>query len=500
VLQNKSQLPRRLNELDSNRIQAKDNMVTDYYSLTEQPFGVTPDTRYLYLSPTHREALASLLYGVQTGRGFMSIIAKPGMGKTTLLFQLLQQLKHSARTVFLFQTLCSPVDLLRSLLRDLGMEAHGDLPEMHSQLNECLLTESRRGKQVVVVIDEAQNLSDEAFELLRMLSNFETPHQKLTQIILAGQPQLAEKLASPNLVQLRQRISIVARLKPLTLQETNLYVGHRLGIAGYHFRSPLFTGGAGAIIAEHSEGIPRNINNICFNALSLGCALKRKPIDEGIIREVMGDLDLGSENEMAMTIHEPKKSAPRAPTALANCGMRTHGRAWLSKCATVAMLMLMWPIGVRQRDTKVFASQNSAAAATKAAQSSSRILSVSPSAPDSQARTTAPKNSPAPKSPAPETGRSKVIVDPRTATQSSRSVEPHARETSIINLEIDPTELWKEIKNGSTSAEVALASLYLDGVVVPQSCPQAQVLLSAARKKGNHGAENLLATYEKRCQ
>src|ERR1017187_3822478 len=270
-------------------------MVSDYYNLVDQPFGVTPDTRYLYLSPTHREALASLLYGVQTGRGFMSIIAKPGMGKTTLLFQLLQQLEHSARTVFLFQTLYSPVDLLRCLLHDLGKEAQGlDLWEMHSLLNECLLIESRRGKRLVVVMDEAQNLSDSALELLRMLSNFETPREKLMQIILSGQPQLAEKLASPNLVQLRQRISIVAHLKAFTFQETNLYVGHRLRVAGYDFRAPLFTPGAGAIIAERSEGIPRNINNICFNALSLGCAVKRKPIDEEIIREVMDDLDLKS--------------------------------------------------------------------------------------------------------------------------------------------------------------------------------------------------------------
>ena len=322
-------------------------MVSDYYNLADQPFGVTPDTRYLYLSPTHREALASLLYGVQTGRGFMSIIAKPGMGKTTLLFQLLRQLEHSARTVFLFQTLYSPLDLLRSLLHDLGTETQGlDLREMHSQLNECLLTESRRGKRIVVVIDEAQNLSDSALELLRMLSNFETPHQKLMQIILSGQPQLAEKLESPNLVQLRQRISIVARLKPFTLQETNGYVGHRLRVAGYDFRAHLFTPRAGALIAEHSEGIPRNINNICFNALSLGCALKQKPIDEEIIREVLDDLDLGSENGMAMTIREPRKSTPKASAAAANAGMRTHGRVWLSRCAMVAMLlqMLMWPL------------------------------------------------------------------------------------------------------------------------------------------------------------
>ena len=307
-------------------------MVLDYFNLVEQPFGVTPDTRYLYLSATHREALASLLYGVQAGRGFMSIIAKPGMGKTTLLFQLLQQLQHSARTVFLFQMLNSPVDLLRSLLHDLGSEAHGcDLPEMHSQLNECLLTESRRGKRLVVVIDEAQNLSDSVLELLRMLSNFETPYEKLMQIILAGQPQLAEKLASPNLVQLRQRISIVARLKTFTLQETNLYVGHRLLVAGYDFRALLFTPRAGAMIAEHSEGIPRNINNICFNALSLGCALKRKPIDEEIIREVLDDLDVGSENKMEATIREPRKSTPKASTAAASASMRTHGRAWLSR-------------------------------------------------------------------------------------------------------------------------------------------------------------------------
>ena len=478
-------------------------MVSDYYNLADHPFGITPDTRYLYPSPTHREALASLLYGVQSGRGFMSIIAKPGMGKTTLLFQLLQQLGHSARTVFLFQTLCSPVDLLRSLLHDLGTEAHGrDLPEMHSQLNECLLTESRRGKRLVVVIDEAQNLPDPTLELLRMLSNFETPREKLMQIILAGQPQFAEKLASPNLVQLRQRISMVARLEPFTPQETNLYVGHRLRVAGYDFRAHFFTPRAGAMIAEHSEGIPRNINNICFNALSLGCALKRKPIDEEIIREVLDDLDLGSENGMATTIREPRKSATKASKAVASAGMGTHGRVWLSRCATGAMLflMLMWLLGGGQLDTKVLASETSPAVATNAARSSSRILSDSTSAPDSQSPYTSAKDSSPPKSPPLTTGRSTVTVSPNAATPSSRPVESHARENSIMNSEIDPSELWEEVKNGSTSAEVALASLYLDGVVVPQSCPQAQVLLSAARKKGNDGAENLLATYEKRCQ
>ena len=478
-------------------------MVSDYYNLADHPFGITPDTRYLYPSPTHREALASLLYGVQSGRGFMSIIAKPGMGKTTLLFQLLQQLGHSARTVFLFQTLCSPVDLLRSLLHDLGTEAHGrDLPEMHSQLNECLLTESRRGKRLVVVIDEAQNLPDPTLELLRMLSNFETPREKLMQIILAGQPQFAEKLASPNLVQLRQRISMVARLEPFTPQETNLYVGHRLRVAGYDFRAHFFTPRAGAMIAEHSEGIPRNINNICFNALSLGCALKRKPIDEEIIREVLDDLDLGSENGMATTIREPRKSATKASKAVASAGMGTHGRVWLSRCATGAMLflMLIWLLGGGRRNTKVFASETSPAAATTAARSQSPVAPASPSALGSQSPDTSAKNYSVPESPTPETGRSKVTVGPSAAIRSSRAVAPHAKELSVVNSEIDPAELWKQVANESTSAEVALANLYLDGVVVPQNCPQAQVLLLAALKEGNKGAESLSAAYEKRCQ
>src|ERR1700730_6201635 len=175
-----------------------DAMVLDYYNLTEPPFGVTPDPRYLYLSPTHREALASLAHGIQSGRGFMSISAKPGMGKTTLLFKLLHHLKSSARTVFLFQTLRSPEDLLRSLLHDLGVEDHdGDIVRMHSELNEILLSESRRGKRLVVVIDEAHNLPDSVLELVRMFSNFETPSAKLMQIILSGQSQLAENLASP---------------------------------------------------------------------------------------------------------------------------------------------------------------------------------------------------------------------------------------------------------------------------------------------------------------
>jgi hypothetical protein len=206
------------------------------------------------------------------------------------------------------------------------------------------------------------------------------------QIILAGQPQLAEKLASPNLVQLRQRISIVSRLKPFTFQETNEYVGHRLLVAGYDFRTNFFTPGAGAMIAQHSEGIPRNINNICFNALSLGCALRRKPIDEEIIREVLDDLDLdsenlGSESRVPATICETRESAHKTSTDVAEAGMGTRARVWLTRCATAAMLflMLIWLLGGGRRNTKVFASETSQAAATTAARSQSPVAPASPS-------------------------------------------------------------------------------------------------------------------------
>ncbi|HUY12186.1 MAG TPA: AAA family ATPase [Terriglobia bacterium] len=267
-------------------------MLLSFFGLREQPFGVTPDTRYLYLSPTHREALASLVYGIEVGRGFMGLIAKPGMGKTTILFQLLQRLGNSARTVFIFQTQCDAKDFIRSLLADLGMDnAEGDLVQMHAKLNEVLIQEMHAGRRFVLVVDEAQNLDNSVLEVVRMLSNFETPRAKLMQIVLAGQPQLAEKLAHPSMSQLRQRVSIVARLHPFSAGETSAYIDYRLSVAG-HDGPPLFTSEARSLLASASEGIPRNINNLCFNAMSLACAMGQKTVSAGIIQEVLADLDL----------------------------------------------------------------------------------------------------------------------------------------------------------------------------------------------------------------
>lgn len=267
-------------------------MFLEFYGFREQPFGVTPDPRFLYLSPAHREALASLYYGIESGRGFLALIAKPGMGKTTLLFHLLEKFRHNARTAFLFQTQCSSREFMRFLLAELGVESHDqDFVRMHEEFNKMLLQEARAGRRFIIVVDEAQNLDANVLETVRLLSDFETPRAKLLQIILAGQPELADKLASRHMAQLRQRVSLLNRLTPLSVDETRKYIDHRLRVAGYA-GGPLFTPESLVAIARFTEGIPRNINNFCFNVLSLSCALRQKVVDLALVEEVINDLDI----------------------------------------------------------------------------------------------------------------------------------------------------------------------------------------------------------------
>ena len=269
-------------------------MLLNHFNLAEEPFGVTPDPRFLFLGKQHREAMASLAYGTESNRGFLALIAKPGMGKTSLLYHYLEGLRGKARTAFVFRSDCNSRELIRHILLDLGVDtSSNDLPTMHDSLNQILTEEMNRGRRFVLVIDEAQNLDEQTLESVRLLSNFETPWRKLMQIVIAGQPGLAEKLARRSMTQLRQRISMVMRLEPLTCEETSSYIDHRLWVAGCE-DPRLFTPGARASIAEHSEGIPRRINNICFNAMSLACALKQRTIERAIVVEALADLDLDS--------------------------------------------------------------------------------------------------------------------------------------------------------------------------------------------------------------
>jgi type II secretory pathway predicted ATPase ExeA len=322
-------------------------MFLSHYHLEEQPFGVTPDPRLLYLGPQHREALASLIYGTESNRGFLAMIAEPGMGKTSLLYSYLSILQTTARTAFVFRTDCDSREFIRHVLLDLDIDVAGmDLPAMHDTLNRILTEEMQAGRRFILVIDEAQNLDEKTLESIRLLSNFETPCSKLMLIILAGQPQLANRLASPSLAQLRQRISMVIPIKPLRPEEVNAYINHRLWVAGRRQPS-LFTDEARQVIAEYSRGIPRNINNLCFNAMSLGCALGRETIDGDIVREAIRDLDLEPlmEKKVAAKISEkgpareaPVRSYPRNEKSTSTSSSISSG--WARRLAVGAILFL----------------------------------------------------------------------------------------------------------------------------------------------------------------
>jgi len=261
------------------------------YGLLENPFGMTPNPRYLYQSRTHAEARSSLFIGIEYRVGFQALIAPPGMGKTTILFSLLEQFSND-RTAYLFQSRGVVPDFLRCLISELGGETpDSDLVRMQETLNQLLIREHQAGRRTIVVIDEAQNLDTFVLETVRLLSNFETPSEKLLHIILAGQPQMAQRLATPELAQLYQRIPIRTTLNPFDLEDTRNYIDHRLRVAGYH-GSPLFTPAAVRSIFERSGGVPREINTLCFNALLLLTAVAQKQVDSDILREVMADLEL----------------------------------------------------------------------------------------------------------------------------------------------------------------------------------------------------------------
>ena len=216
---------------------------------------------------------------------------------------------------------------------------------MHEALNRVLLEEQRANRRFVLVIDEAQNLSESVLESIRLLSNFETPWMKLMHIVLAGQPQLAEQLAKPSMMQLRQRIGQVIRLEPFTPKEVDAYIDCRLEAGGCQDLA-LFTSGARALIAEYSEGIPRNINNICFNALSLACALDRKRVDRNTVNDVMSDLALVSPRAMIPVLSSREIEGADAPELVIPPGKVHRHMGWNSIAALAVLLIAILSVGL----------------------------------------------------------------------------------------------------------------------------------------------------------
>jgi general secretion pathway protein A len=267
-------------------------MYCTYYGLARRPFEMTPDPAFLYLGETHREGLATLVYGVQSGKGFVLLTGEVGTGKTTLLHALLGQLDADTASAFIFNPRLEPLDFFRVLLDEYGIE-HGcrTKGEYLLTLNEFLIERLRQRLKTVLIIDEAQTLVPEMLEEVRLLSNLETPTSKLLQIILVGQPELVELLGRPELRQLRQRIVLRHHLRPFDEKESDAYIDERLALAGYTGKG-IFQRSARREIHAVTEGVPRLVNVVCDGALLLGYSRHQPQIDAAAIREVAGDLAL----------------------------------------------------------------------------------------------------------------------------------------------------------------------------------------------------------------
>lgn len=262
-------------------------MYLEFYGLREPPFSITPDPRFVYLSERHRDALAHLLYGIGQGGGggFVQLTGEVGTGKTTLCRLLLEQLPENARVALVLNPKLSPVELLEAICEELRLDisgAHGSLKGLVDRLNAYLLDAYAQGLRIVLIIDEAQELSREALEQVRLLTNLETATQKLLQIILLGQPELRDMLDSPDLRQLAQRITARYHLTPLSTEETDAYVRHRLAVAGCT-RQP-FSKLALRRLHQHSGGVPRLINVIAERALIAGYAREQSQISEALVQ------------------------------------------------------------------------------------------------------------------------------------------------------------------------------------------------------------------------
>ena len=282
-------------------------MYNSYFGFREKPFNVTPDPRFYYSNPVYQEAYASLLYGIRERKGFVVLTGEVGTGKTTLLRMLMNNLDATTRFVFFYNTTLTFEELVTFTCEELGLtvKGAGRLQKIQA-LNEFLIAQLKKGGTGVLLIDEAQNLAEEALENLRLLSNLETTSEKLLQIVLVGQPELEVKLNQASLRQIKQRIAVRSRLDRLKDREVGPFVAHRLSTVGYEGRD-LFGAEAIENIAVYSKGIPRLINIICDNALLIAYASSQKKVSAEMIREAARDLGLESD--------APKVEAARAESA-----------------------------------------------------------------------------------------------------------------------------------------------------------------------------------------
>lgn len=268
-------------------------MYTSYFGLKENPFNLTPDIRYLFLSPQHSEALNHLIYGINERKGFMVITGGIGTGKTTICRALLSVLDQSIDSALIFNPSISEIELLETINQEFGVKSGQEKKTKKGYidaLNKFLLENFSANRNAVLLIDEAQNLSRGVLEQIRMLSNFETEREKLLQIVLIGQPELEKLLTSPFLKQLNERITVKYNLTPFNRRQEKDYIKHRSSIAGGDNASSLFSNQAYRKIHNYSKGIPRRINAICDRALLIAYSKDSCSVSGKLIIEAVSDI------------------------------------------------------------------------------------------------------------------------------------------------------------------------------------------------------------------
>ena len=265
-------------------------MYAKYYNLRKEPFNITPDPHFLYLSKSHKEAIASILYGIKSRKGFIAIVGEVGTGKTTVVRTYLNSIsKKSIKLIYLFNPAISFATLLKDMLDEFDQKPDSDdCNDMIKQLHRCLIDEYVKGRNVTLIVDEAQNMPVETLESLRMLSNLETTRDKILQIVLVGQPELEHMLNSHELRQLRSRVAVYTTIQPLTEKESYEYIESRIAKVSKD-GGRLFSPGATRRIVRQAKGIPRAINILCDNALMTGFGYQSRPVTAHIVREVIAD-------------------------------------------------------------------------------------------------------------------------------------------------------------------------------------------------------------------
>ena len=266
-------------------------MYSKFYGFKKEPFHITPDPEFLFLSPSHKQALGSIIYGVQQRKGFIVITGEVGVGKTTILRSYLEKVDDAkVKIIYIFNANVTFKNLVRTISKELGLGVKtDDLVEMLDDLYRELMKEYRQGNTVLLIVDETQNMPIETLENLRMLSNLETSKDKLLQIVLTGQTEFEKTLNLHELRQLNQRIALRFTIVPFTKKESFDYIRHRLAKVGIS-DTRVFTKGALKRIVREAQGIPRNLNILCDNALITGFGYKIKPVNTKIVKEVIVDL------------------------------------------------------------------------------------------------------------------------------------------------------------------------------------------------------------------